>query len=69
MKNHEPFDHPDDTDESDEIRCKYCPALVYWGPHYDAQGNLDRRLFSASSKRLHDCRPKPDAGDFDVVPE
>jgi hypothetical protein len=57
-----------DTDLSDNFRCRYCGVEVYWGPHYDAKGQFDRRLFTAATRRLHDCRVKPDADAFDVVP-
>ncbi len=58
-----------DVEESDDILCRYCGKPVYWGPHYDAKGNFDRRLFTAATRRLHDCRVQPDASAFDVVPE
>lgn len=60
----------EDTDCSDDFPCRYCGALVYWGPHVNAVGLFDRRLFtSATAGRLHDCRTKPDPDAFDVVPE
>ena len=61
---------PDDIDdEESEVSCRYCKTLVYWADHYDAEGSVSRRLFTASSRRLHDCRVKPDADAFDVVVE
>ncbi len=57
-----------DIDESDELPCRYCGKPVYWGPFHDEKGIFDRRLFTASTKRLHDCRVKPDPDGFDVVP-
>jgi hypothetical protein len=59
----------DDSEEPDEIPCRYCKTPVYWGSHYDSLGNMDRRLFTASSKRLHDCGSKLDPDAFSAVPE
>ncbi len=59
----------EDIDESDGIPCRFCGALVYWGPHVNAVGLFDRRLFTAATRRLHDCRVKPDPDAFDVEPE
>ena len=57
-----------DTAESEDVPCRYCGKLVYWGPHYGPSGAFDRRLFNVSNRRLHDCRTKPDINGFDVVP-
>lgn len=58
-----------DVDESEELPCRYCKTPVYWGPHYGEKGDFDRRLYTAATRRLHDCRVKPDINGFDVVPE
>ena len=63
--------HPDYDDfESDvDVQCKFCKRRgFHWGKHYDAQGRESWRIYTASG-RLHDCRPKPSADAFDVVPE
>ena len=63
------FYSEDEMDEEAPIKCRSCGVPVYWGDHYSARGEFDRRLYTASSRRLHDCRVKPDADAFDVVPE
>lgn len=54
---------------SEDRPCTHCGALVYWGPHYAANGDMTRKLFTRATHRLHDCSAKPDADAFDVVPE
>jgi hypothetical protein len=58
-----------DDYEDESFPCRYCKAFVYWGEHYDAKGHCSRRLFTEKNSRLHDCRVKPSADAFDVVPE
>lgn len=58
-----------DEDDDDLFPCKYCKVPVYWGDHYDPKGAPDRRLFTASNKRLHDCGAKLDPDSFAAVPE
>lgn len=54
---------------SADVPCTRCGVLVYWGPGWLADGGSERKLFTASTKRPHDCSAKPDADDFDVVAE
>lgn len=47
-----------------EIACDRCGKAVYWGDHFEPNGDLDRRLFNVGNNRLHDCTAKPDEGVF-----
>jgi len=57
----------DEMDEEAPIKCRSCGAPVYWSDYYDAGGGESRRLFTTATRRLHDCRVKPNADDFEVI--
>jgi hypothetical protein len=54
---------------SEDFPCAHCDVLVYWGPHYAANGDMTRKLFTRATYRVHDCSAKPDENAFDVVQE